>query len=62
MALEGRRRLPPLISRAVSDRRGIWRIDLAGQLTGKFFAKVKHGQVGSLLCKSARSTAIHISP
>lgn len=51
-----------LISRGASDKRGIWRIALEGQLTGKFFAKVKHRQVGSLLCTSSRSTAIHIRP
>ena len=51
-----------LISRGISDERGIWRIALEGQLTGKFFAKVKYRLVGSLLCKGARSTAIHITP
>jgi hypothetical protein len=51
-----------LISRGVSDKRGIWRIDLEGELTGKFFAKVKFRQVGSLLCKGGRSTAIHVRP
>jgi hypothetical protein len=51
-----------LISRGVSDKRGIWRIELAGELTGKFFAKAKFRQVGSFLCKGGRSTAIHVRP
>jgi hypothetical protein len=51
-----------LISQGVSDKRGIWRIGLEGQLTGKFFAKVKFRQVGSLLCKGGRSTALHVTP
>lgn len=51
-----------LISRGVSDKRGVWRIALEGQLTGKFFAKVKHRQLGSFLCKGNRSTAIHVRP
>ncbi len=49
-----------LISEGVSDKRGAWRIGLEGQLTGKFFAKVRSREVGSLLCKGGRSTAIHI--
>jgi hypothetical protein len=55
-------RTAALISRRVSDKRGIWRIDLEGELTGKFFAKVKFREVGSFLCKGGRSTAIHIRP
>jgi len=51
-----------LVSQGVSDKRGIWRIALEGQLTGKFFAKVEFRRVASLLCKGARSTAIHITP
>jgi hypothetical protein len=50
-----------LISQGVGDKRGIWRIGLEGPLTGKFFAKVKFRRVASLLCKGARSTAIHIT-
>jgi hypothetical protein len=55
-------RTAALISKDMSDSHGIWRIDLEGELTGKFFAKVKFRQVGSLLCKSSRSTAIHVRP
>lgn len=50
------------ISQGVSDKRGIWRIALQGELTGYFYVKVKYKRLGSLLCEATHSRTIHITP
>jgi hypothetical protein len=51
-----------LVSQGVSNDEGVWRIALEGELTGYFYAKVKAKEIGSLICRSARSHTIHVTP
>jgi hypothetical protein len=50
------------VSQGISDKNGVYRIALEGELTGYFYVKVKYKRLGSLLCEATHSRTIHVTP